>query len=183
MTAKLQSKIYGIPYNIFLITLGAFIFGVGLKGIAMPHGLITGGISGLCLLIYYWTGLLSPGVMYVLLNIPIFILAWRFVSRRFFFYSLYGTTVLTLAIDLVNIQLPVHDPMMAAMAGGCLIGAGSGIILHSLGSAGGNDVVAVILNSAFQHSHRHVFLHLQYRPVCLQFRPPAGGTWCCTPWP
>ena len=149
MAAKLQSKIYGIPYNIFLITLGSFIFGVGLKGIALPHGLITGGISGLCLLIYYWTGLLSPGVLYILLNIPIFIMAWRFVSRRFFFYSLYGTTVLTLAIDLVNIQLPVHDPMMAAMAGGCLIGAGCGIILHSLGSAGGNDVVAVILNQRF----------------------------------
>jgi uncharacterized membrane-anchored protein YitT (DUF2179 family) len=149
MAPTLQSRAFNIPFNIFLITVGSFIIGVGLKGIAVPHGLITGGLSGLCLLIYYWTGLLSPGILYMLANIPIFILAWRFVSRRFFFYSLYGTVVLTLAIDLVKLQLPVHDPMLAAMAGGCLIGAGSGIILHSLGSAGGNDVVAVILNQRF----------------------------------
>jgi uncharacterized membrane-anchored protein YitT (DUF2179 family) len=149
MTAKLQNRIHGIPYNMALITVGAFIFGLGLKGIALPHSLITGGISGLSLLIYYWTGLFTPGVLYILVNIPIFILAWRFISRRFFFYSLYGTVVLTLAIDLIEIQLPVHDPILAIMAGGCLIGAGAGIILHSLGSAGGNDVIAVILNQRY----------------------------------
>jgi uncharacterized membrane-anchored protein YitT (DUF2179 family) len=125
------------------------MFGVGLKGIALPHGFISGGISGLALLIYYWTGLLSPGVIYLILNIPIFILGWRYVSRRFFLYSLYGMVVLTAAIDLVSMQIAVKDPMLAVLAGGCLIGGGGGIILHSLGSAGGNDVIAVILNQRF----------------------------------
>jgi uncharacterized membrane-anchored protein YitT (DUF2179 family) len=138
-----------IPYNILLISLGSVLFGIGVKGIAIPHNFISGGISGLALLIYYWTGLLSPGTIYFGLNIPIFILGWRYVSRRFFGYSLYGMTVLTLAMDLIDLQIKVHDPMLAVLAGGSLIGAGSGIIFHSLGSAGGNDIIAVILNQRF----------------------------------
>jgi uncharacterized membrane-anchored protein YitT (DUF2179 family) len=144
-----RPHVFSIPYNLILITVGSAIFGIGLKGIALPHGFISGGISGLSLLIYYWTGLLSPGSLYFILNVPIFILGWRYVSRRFFGYSLYGMAVLTLAMDLIDLQISVRDPMLAALAGGFLIGAGSGIILHSLGSAGGNDIVAVMLNQRF----------------------------------
>ncbi len=140
---------FSVPYNLAMLTAGALVLGVGVKSIALPHGFISGGIAGVSLLIYYWTGLLSPGLLYFLINIPIFILGWRFVSRRFFFYSLYGMTALTLAIDLLDFQIPVHEPMLAVLAGGALIGAGAGMILHSLGSAGGNDIIAIILNQRY----------------------------------
>jgi uncharacterized membrane-anchored protein YitT (DUF2179 family) len=149
MKIKGRHYTFSIPYNILLITIGSIIYGIGLNAIAMPHGLISGGFSGLSLLIYYWTGRLSPGVIYFILNIPIFILGWRFVSRRFFGYSLIGMIVLTLSIDLLRLSFSVQDPMLAVLAGGCLIGAGSGIILHSLGSAGGTDIIAIILNQRF----------------------------------
>jgi uncharacterized membrane-anchored protein YitT (DUF2179 family) len=146
MGVKVRQLTYTIPYNLLLITVGCVVCGIGLKGIALPHEFISGGLSGLCLLIFYWTGLLTPGLWYLILNIPIFFLGWRYVSRRFFGYSLYGMAMLTLAFDLIDIEIAIHDPMLAALAGGFLIGAGSGTILHSLGSAGGNDVIAVILN-------------------------------------
>jgi uncharacterized membrane-anchored protein YitT (DUF2179 family) len=149
MKRKPRYASLGIAANILLITLGSILFGIGVNGIALPHNFISGGISGLALLIYYWTGLLSPGAIYFALNIPIFILGWRYVSRRFFGYSLYGMTVLTLAMDLIHLQISVNDPMLAVLAGGCLIGGGSGIIFHSLGSAGGNDIIAVILNQRY----------------------------------
>ena len=149
MKIKGRHHTFSIPYNILLISLGCVIFGVGVNGIALPHGFISGGISGLSLLIYYWTGLLSPGVLYFILNVPIFILGWRYVSRRFFGYSLVGMAALTFSMDWIHLQISVQDPMLAALAGGFLIGAGSGIILHSLGSAGGNDIIAVILNQRF----------------------------------
>jgi uncharacterized membrane-anchored protein YitT (DUF2179 family) len=138
-----------IPYNLMLLTFGSVIFGIGVKAIALPHGFISGGLSGLGLLIYYWTDRLSPGSIYFLINIPIFVLGWRYVSRRFFFYSLYGMTILTLAIDLLTFQIPVQEPILAVLAGGALMGAGAGLTFHSMGSAGGNDVIAVILNQRF----------------------------------
>jgi len=140
---------FSILWNLFLISTGTFILGVGVKAIAVPHGFITGGISGLGLLIYYFTDTLTPGVWYLLVNIPVFILGGLFVSRRFFFYSLYGALALTATIDLISFEIPVKDPVLAALAGGVLIGAGAGIVLRSLGSNGGTDIIGVILNQRF----------------------------------
>jgi uncharacterized membrane-anchored protein YitT (DUF2179 family) len=149
MKYKLQNYAYSLPWNLFLITLGSIIFGIGLTAIAIPHGFITGGVSGLGLLLYYYFGKLSPGIWYFAINLPIFIIGWIFVSRRFFFYSIYGMVFLTLCIDLLHFTIPVQDPFLSLLAGGTIMGAGSGIILRSLGSAGGNDIIAIILNQKF----------------------------------
>lgn len=144
-----KSYRFSILWNLFLITTGTFLLGVGLKAIAIPHGFITGGMSGLGLLIYYFTHTLTPGTWYLLVNIPVFILGWLFVSRRFFFYSLYGAVALTAAIDLITFTIPVKDPVLAVLAGGILVGSGAGIVLRSLGSNGGTDIIGVILNQRF----------------------------------
>jgi uncharacterized membrane-anchored protein YitT (DUF2179 family) len=140
---------YSIPWNLFLITLGDVIFGIGLKAIVIQHGMICGGMSGAGILIYYFTDFLTPGIWYVILNIPIFIAGWLMVSRRFLFYSLYGAIVLPITIDLIKFTIPIHDLMLAAIAGGTIMGAGAGIILRSLGSSGGNDIISIILNKKY----------------------------------
>lgn len=141
--------ISSVMWNLLLISAGSLVFGIGLKSIAIPHGFITGGISGLTLLFYYVTGLLSPGLWYLLVNIPIFLAGWVHISRRFFLYSLYGVGALSLTIDLIGFTLPIKEPMLAVLAGGVLMGAGSGLVLHSLGSAGGLDIIGIILNQKF----------------------------------
>ncbi len=146
---KLQNFTYSIPWNLFLITVGSIIIGVGLKAIVIPHGMITGGFSGAGILLYYYTDIMTPGIWYFVLNIPVFILGWIFISKRFLFYSLYGAIILTLAIDLIKFEMAVKDPMLAVLAGGTVIGAGAGIIFRSLGSAGGNDIISVMLNQKF----------------------------------
>ena len=141
--------ISSVLWNLLLISAGSLVFGIGLKSIAIPHGFITGGISGLTLLFYYVSGLLSPGLWYLLVNIPIFLVGWVHISRRFFFYSLYGVAALSLTIDVIGFTLPIKEPMLAVLAGGVLMGAGSGLVLHSLGSAGGLDIIGIILNQKF----------------------------------
>ncbi|MDX9787457.1 MAG: YitT family protein [Desulfobacterales bacterium] len=140
---------YNIPWNLFLITVGAVIFSLGLKAIAVPHGFITGGISGVCLLVYYATDIFSPGFWYFIVNIPLFLLGWIYVSKRFFYYSTFGMLISAAAIDLISIEIGIKDPILSALAGGAIMGTGAGIILHSLGSAGGADILAVILNQKF----------------------------------
>lgn len=141
--------ISSVVWNLILITAGALIVATGLKSIAVPQGFITGGVSGLTLLIYYVSGLLSPGLWYLLVNIPIFLVGWLHVSRRFFFYSLYGMAALSFSIDMVCITAPIHEPILAVLAGGVLMGTGSGLILHSLGSTGGLDIIGIILNQKY----------------------------------
>jgi uncharacterized membrane-anchored protein YitT (DUF2179 family) len=146
---KPYNIVYSIPWNLFLITLGSLILAVGIKGIIIPHGMITGGFSGLGLLIYYNSGILTPGIWYLILNVPVFIIGWKFISKRFLYYSLFGAGVLTLFIDLVNITIDITDIWLAALAGGTLVGAGAGLIFRSLGSGGGNDIISILLNQKF----------------------------------
>ena len=149
MSTNKKAIVFSVAWNLILLTTGAVVLAIGIKAIAIPHGFITGGFSGLSLLIYYVFKGLSPGIWYFVLNIPLFIAGWIFLSRRFFFYSLFGMVVLTVAIDLIPFTIPIHDKLLAALAAGALIGAGAGIYLHSFGSAGGSDIIAIILNQKY----------------------------------
>jgi uncharacterized membrane-anchored protein YitT (DUF2179 family) len=149
MSTKKKAIVFSVAWNLILLTAGPVVLAIGIKAIAIPNGFITGGFSGLSLLIYYAFGGLSPGIWYFVLNIPLFIAGWIFLSRRFFFYSLFGMVVLTVAIDLIPFTIPIHDKLLAALAAGVLIGAGAGSYLHSFGSAGGSDIIAIILNQKF----------------------------------
>jgi len=149
MSTKKRAIVFSVAWNLILLTAGAVVLAIGIKAIAIPNGFITGGFSGLSLLIYYVFGGLSPGIWYFVLNVPLFIVGWIFLSRRFFFYSLFGMVVLTVAIDLIPFTIPIHDKLLAALAAGALIGAGAGTYLHSFGSAGGSDIIAIILNQKF----------------------------------
>jgi len=146
---KFQNITYSIPWNLFLITMGSIILAVGLKSIIIPQGMITGGFSGFGILLLYYSDSLTPGLWYLILNIPVFIIGWKFISKRFLYYSLYGTIVLTIMIDLVNFKVNITDPWLATLAGGIFVGAGAGIVFRSLGSAGGNDIISILLNQKF----------------------------------
>ena len=140
------------------MTIGSVIFVVGVNGIVIHQNLITGGLYGACLLLFYKTHWLTPGYWYFLANIPLCILGWLYVSRRFVLYSIYAIVVLTLASDLLTIDFGIKQQLYAAIAGGFLCGAGGGIVLRSLGSAGGLDIVAVIVNKYFNIGFGKVYL-------------------------
>ena len=149
MNANLRLFAYSIPWNLALLTVGSFLFAMGVKALAVPHGFLTGGVSGIALLTYYFTKTLTPGVWLLILNIPIAILGWVMVSRRFVLYTAYGMLAITVWMELINFTIPVHDQLLAAIAGGTLAGAGAGISLRSLGSSGGLDIIGIILHQRF----------------------------------
>lgn len=140
---------YTVGWNIFLITAGSLLFSIGVNGVVVHHEFITGGIFGLALIAKYSMGMLSPAAWYLLFNIPLFILGWFGVSRRFVLYSGYSVLVVTLATQFIKLDFGFHEQIYAAIAGGVICGTGSGIILRSLGSGGGLDVVAVLLNNKY----------------------------------
>lgn len=141
--------VFSILWNIILITTGAVIFAFGIRAVAVDHGLVAGGIFGLSLLINYLTNTLTPNIWYFIINIPIFIVGILFVSKRFFFYSLYAVLAITMSYWVLDFHLLIENQMYAAIAAGAICGLGTGMILRSLGSAGGLDVIAIILNRYF----------------------------------
>jgi len=136
-----------IGWNTGLLALGSVLCAVGVNGILIPHRFVSGGVTGLALVVHYLIPGLSVGLLYGLMNLPLFVAGWFFISRRFFIYSTIGMVIFSVAVEWVQlpVALPVHDNLLAAMLAGLVMGAGSGIILKSLGSAGGTDILAVIL--------------------------------------
>ena len=149
MNAKLRLFAYSIPWNLALLTVGSFLVALSIKAVAVPHGLVSGGVSGIGLLLYYFTHTLTPGLWLLLLNIPIAICGWIMVSRRFVLYTAYGMVAITFWMEFISFTLPVHDRLLAAIATGALLGAGSGVCMRSLGSSGGLDIIGIILHQRY----------------------------------
>ena len=138
-----------ILWNLALITMGSAVCAVAINGILIPKGFVSGGVTGLALIVHYLVPKLSVGFLYLLMNIPLFALGWKYVGRRFFFYSLVGTFIFSLAVELVSFPVPIQDKILAALLAGIIMGIGTGIVLRSAGSSGGTDILSVLILMRF----------------------------------
>jgi uncharacterized membrane-anchored protein YitT (DUF2179 family) len=134
-----------VGWNLLLLVSGSILCAVAINGILIHHRFVSGGVTGFALVIHYLLPILPVAGIYGLANVPLFIAGWFFISRRFFIYSTIGMLLFTGAIAWVDIDIPVEDKLIAAILAGLIAGLGSGIILKSLGSAGGTDILSVIL--------------------------------------
>jgi len=138
-----------VLFNLFLIALGSVICAIAVNGILIPRQFFGAGFTGLSLLIHYLAPSLPLAVLYLILNVPLFALGWMHVGRRFFLYSIAGVLIYSGALAWIHISVPIHDKILSAILAGIIMGTGSGIILRSLGSAGGLDILSVILLKRF----------------------------------
>lgn len=92
------------------------------------------------------------GIINMLLNIPLFVLAYVFVGKKFFFRTLVCVVSQTLFLSLIPIPaIPiVRDSLTASIIGGIFGGTGIGIALQSGGSSGGLDIVGMIFTKRFK---------------------------------
>jgi uncharacterized membrane-anchored protein YitT (DUF2179 family) len=134
-----------VLWNVVLIAVGSGLCAAGINGILIPQKFLAAGFTGVALIFHYFLPSLQVGVIYFVLNIPLYALGWKYVGRRFFLYSLAGVFIFSAALALPYGIFPVNDKILSAILAGIISGVGSGIILRSLGSAGGLDILSIIL--------------------------------------
>jgi uncharacterized membrane-anchored protein YitT (DUF2179 family) len=149
MTKEKKSFVYSVFWNCGLITGGSLIQAIVFKAIALPQNFVPGGLFGVGSLIYYKTDLFNPGLIYLLLNIPMLLIGYYYISRRFVLYSGLSMLLVSAFYQLVDFQIQIDNQLYAALVFGTLLGLGAGMVLRSLGSNGGIDVIAVILFQKF----------------------------------
>lgn len=154
MALNLRTLNNKVWWNLLIITLGSALYSLGVKGVAVHHEFIAGGIFGTGMLIYYATSsflpaVLTPSVWYMLLSIPLLAMGWLKVSHRFILYTMYSAVTTTIISQLITFNIGISDPMLAAIATGMLCGAGSGLTLRSPGCDGGTTIIAIILNQRY----------------------------------
>lgn len=135
--------------NIFLIMLGSAIFSFGVVHFNMQNNLSEGGFTGITLLFYFlWHW--DPAISYLLLNIPMFFIGWKFLGRNTFFYTIVGTLSVSVFLAVFQINpIPIYlksDMTLVAIFAGVFIGIGLGIIFRYGGTTGGVDIIARILH-------------------------------------
>jgi len=138
-----------IAENLFLIAVGSALCAGAVNGILIPREFVSSGVTGLALVIYYLWSALSVGTLYFLLNIPLSVMGWQLVGRRFFVYSIIDMVTFSCAIQYVQVSIPVEDKILSALLAGIITGVGTGIVPRSAGFAGHTDILSVILLSRF----------------------------------
>jgi uncharacterized membrane-anchored protein YitT (DUF2179 family) len=139
-----------IGINLALLTLGNAVFVYGMKALLIPHEFLSGGVLGVCLIINFLSPDLNLGLLNLALNLPLYWLGWKYISRVFMLYTAYGIVIFSALTEFLPVApLPVYDPFLAAILAGIICGAGCGIYMRSLGSGGGLDILGVYLEKRF----------------------------------
>ncbi len=145
-----HSTVLQILRDCGMIALGCLIFAVGFDLFLEPHSINVGGVSGVAMLIVAITKVGSVGLFTVLLNIPLFLLGYKVLGRRFLFGSLFGMLASSLFLDLcTTIPVPQTETLLGALFGGVLSGAGLGLVFMAHASTGGSDIIARLLKRKF----------------------------------
>ena len=144
-------------FSYLMIIVGAASFGVAIQNIYDPTGLVTGGFTGLAIIVKAITSQFMKGgiplwLTNTILNIPVFILGYILMGRKFLGRSLFGTLMLSFWLYILPpLDLAQGDYMLAALFGGLFSGAGVGLVLRANGTTGGTDMVAALIHRKLRH--------------------------------
>ena len=137
---------------IFSTLLGSLIFALGFDLFLVPNNLNPGGISGLSVIIVELLGFGSVGTLSILINLPLFALGGIKIGKRFFIGSLIGMVSSSLLIDLlVLLPAPQSEPLLGALYGGVVCGAGLGMVFMAGTSTGGSDILVRLLKLRYRN--------------------------------
>lgn len=140
-----------------MIVVGTGLMSVGIKCIFDPIGLVTGGFTGISIIVKAVSGNVMEGgiplwLTNIVLNVPVFLIALKVKGKRFIGRTAVATFLLSGWLYILpELDLVAGDYTLAAIFGGVLTGVGIGMILLAKATTGGTDMVAALI----QHKLRH----------------------------
>jgi uncharacterized membrane-anchored protein YitT (DUF2179 family) len=141
----------------FFISFGALMVAFAYVLFQLPFNLAAGGVSGLGVIVNHLSGF-SPGLFYLLVNIPLFVLGFFTLGRwRFLISSSLAVLVFSFSTEFFMRSMPAvlgnfpvtEDKLLATIFAGLLTGIGSGIIYRNGGTIGGTSIIARIIYKHF----------------------------------
>lgn len=153
ISTRMKSNIFFrriVQYTV--IVLGCVIYAVGFQFFMYPNNIVSGGIVGVAM-IFNELLPVPVGVTTIILNIPLFVIAWRYFGLDFLISSLVGMALSSAFVDLFAMFKIVltNDPMLASIIGGVIKGVGLGVIYYVGSTTGGVDIVAKMLRMKNPH--------------------------------
>lgn len=143
--------------SLAIISLGTILFAIGMNWFINPSGLYVGGVTGISQLIsrilYSTLGIkINLGILIWSINIPLLLVAYKFIGKRFTYHTLYTVTFLTICLNVIPEKTFSDDILLNIVVGGMVYALGSGTILKYGGSTGGLDILSQYLSMKKQGS-------------------------------
>ena len=131
--------------DLLKMTIGTLIMAIGIEQFLLPNQLSTGGFSGIGTVVYYITEI-PVGTTMLVLNIPLFIIAYFKVGKKFFINAVIGTFLLSYFLNVFQkINSVTDDRILACLYGSTIVGIGTAIVLKANGSTGGTELLANVI--------------------------------------
>lgn len=143
------------------VVVGLFISALAINIFIVPNSLYNGGVLGISQLIrsllestFHLTFPFDiAGLINFLMNIPLFLIAYKLVSRTFFHRTLFCVIVQTIFLSVIPVSETaiVEEILTSVLVGSILAGIGGGLILSSGGSGGGTDIIGFLMTMRNKH--------------------------------
>lgn len=170
------------------ITLGCFVVAMGFVVFINPYKMVPGGVYGSSIVLHQLWPELQVGTYGYILQIPLMIITTLLVGKKLGVRTLYTVLVTPLFMNIATwLAYPTQEAMqaldadmlfgggmnlndhliIAAIFGGLLVGAGSGLIIRNQSGTGGTDLVGMILNKYLRIKFTRAILYVDATIILL----------------
>ena len=169
------SRIYFASQDYLMILLGTLMYGFGFNAFILSNEIVTGGVSGICALIFFASdGMIPVSVSYFVINVVLLLVALKILGLKFLIKTIFGVLSLSASLSLFEWLLQgkallPDEPFMSILIGAFLCGAGLGLVFSVGGSTGGTDIIGAVVNKYKNISIGRILLFCDFIIISSSF--------------
>lgn len=173
-----SNKILTVLWDYFLMTLGSLIFCMAWTSFLIPNGLASGGLTGLCTIIQFGTGI-PVGWTYPAINTILLVLGFMTLGKAFGIKTIYVIALTSIMFEVLpkfpQFEVMMEEKFLVALVGAAMESVGLGLVLLRGGSSGGTDIVAMMVNKYWPVSPGRVYLFTDIFIIASLLFVPGKG--------
>ncbi len=173
-----NNKILTTFIDYLIITAGSLIFCLAWTSFLIPNGLASGGLTGLCTILQYGTGL-PVGISYPVLNVILLIMGFLVLGKAFGIKTIYVIALTSVLFDVLpkfdQLVVMMDEKLLVALVGAAMESIGIGVIMLRGGSTGGTDIIAMMINKFWPISTGRVYLITDFMIIVSMLFVPDKG--------
>ena len=173
-----NNKALAVLWDYILMTVGSLIYCMAWTSFVIPNGVASGGLTGLCTILQYGTGI-PVGISFPILNVFLLVMAFLILGKGFGFKTIYVIALSSLLFEVLpkfpQLEVMMDEKLLVALIGAAMESIGIGLVLLRGGSTGGTDIVAMIINKYWPVSPGRVYLFSDIFIISLLLLVPGKG--------
>lgn len=146
-----RNKVKEFLIDTFIFVVGGILYSIAINCFLSKNNILNGGFTGIATILNYLFQL-PIGTVIFIMNIPLFLIAFKKLGAKFVLRTVWATLINSLFIDLGAV-LPVYqnDLLLSSLFGGAFVGLALGIIFIRNATTGGVDIIAKLVKLHFPH--------------------------------